>query len=74
METAEFDVTIRRWGNSLAFVVPAQVARRMELRPGATVHLTMSNAAARNDPDKLPSWDLATDYDIDEIADKEYFG
>lgn len=30
----EAEVEIRKWGNSLAFIVPADVAKAEELRPG----------------------------------------
>jgi antitoxin component of MazEF toxin-antitoxin module len=31
---SEAEVEVRKWGNSLAVIVPAEVARAEELRPG----------------------------------------
>lgn len=72
MPEAEADTQVRPWGNSMGIIIPAEVVRRLNLKTGETIHVKFEYTPARNDPDKLPSWDLATDYDIDEILEEDF--
>lgn len=68
---AELDAALRSWGNSYGIIIPAATARRLHLRPGTQVHVTLSYEPGRNEPDDLPKWDWGGKYDIDAILDEE---
>lgn len=40
------ELQVGKWGNSLALRLPAQVARKMRLREGATVELTVDDTGS----------------------------
>jgi hypothetical protein len=67
----ELDARLKAWGNSYGIVIPVDVARRMHLKPGETVHVRISYEPARNNAGLLPKWDLGGNYDIDAILDEE---
>jgi antitoxin component of MazEF toxin-antitoxin module len=52
----EFEAKVKRWGNSLAVVVPAEEAMRSSIRPNDTVHVIAlrKNEAARRSFGLLP--------------------
>lgn len=70
MEEAELDTRLRAWGNSYGIIIPAELARRLNLRPGEPVHVKLSHEPARNDASRLPKWKFPP-YDVDAILDKD---
>lgn len=72
MEEADLDASVRPWGNSLGIIIPAEIARRLHLRPGESVQVKLRHTPDRNSADALPKWDFVTDVDIDAILDDEF--
>lgn len=71
MAEADLDTTIRTWGNSYGIIIPADVARRLHIKPGEPIHVKMTYTPECNDADALPKWRLGTMPDIDAIVDEE---
>ena len=71
MAEAELDTNLRTWGNSYGIVIPVAVARQLNLKPGAKVHVRLSHDLPRNDASRLTTYDFPVDFDIDEILEKE---
>lgn len=71
MAKAEFDAAVKKWGNSIGVVIPAVLARRLDVKPGETVQVRLEYVPDRNRVDRLPKWDFVAEYDIDEIMEEE---
>lgn len=72
MKEANLDAAVRPWGNSMGIVIPADVARRLNLRPGESVHVRLQYTPGRNNADSFPKWDFVTDVDIDAVLEDEF--
>lgn len=76
---AELDAHLRAWGNSYGIAVPAELARRLGLKPGMPVHVKLEVEKPRNDASRLPkfalgSFDVRQAYEeglAEETAEKE---
>lgn len=69
---AELDAHLRAWGNSYGIAVPAELARRLGLKPGMPVHVKLEVERPHNDSSRLPKWNFGGDYDIDAILEEEW--
>lgn len=65
----DLESDLRNWGNSIGLVIPAAVAKKYGLKAGQHVRLQLEVDLPRNDPGRLPTWDLQVPVDSHELDD-----